>query len=104
MINQASLAQMLRVSVTELKNKLSHYLRLVKRGEIIEVLEHSVPIATLQGLQSKAVSRDAHLDRLVRDGIITAASKKPNLALLKKPPIRSKLDPAKILVEERGDR
>jgi prevent-host-death family protein len=94
---------MKRVSVTDLKNKLSQYLRLVKEGETIEVMERSVPIARLQGIP-KAGGDDAHLDRLVRDGIVSKARRKPDRTLVKEPPIPSSGDIVEALIQERGDR
>lgn len=93
---------MIRVSVTELKNKLSSYLRLVKQGETVEVMERSVPIARLQGLQ-QAQGGDAHLQRLIRDGIVSPASAQAPLDLIEKPPVPCGSDPARAVIEERGD-
>ena len=36
---------MLRVTISEMRNRLSHYLRLVKGGEEIEILDRDTPIA-----------------------------------------------------------
>lgn len=47
MIYRAIPACMIRVRVTELENQLSKYLRLVKQGEVVEVLERGTPIARL---------------------------------------------------------
>src|SRR5262249_40873244 len=38
---------MLRVKISELKNQLSRYLRAVKRGEIVEVLDRNVAVAVI---------------------------------------------------------
>ena len=95
---------MRRVTVTELKNKLSQYLRLVKRGETVEVLEHSVPIARLQGLGERSVEGGEALQRMVRDGIVSRAQKNADRELLESPAVPCDADPAKVLVEERGDR
>ena len=99
----AILACMRRVTVTQLKNELSRFLRLVKQGEIVEVLEHSVPVAQLIGAGSPKTA-SAGLERLVRDGIVTRARKKPYRAFLKEPPVPCKVDPVNVLIEERGDR
>lgn len=64
---------MRRITVTELRGKLSEYLRLVKRGETIEVLERSVPIARIHPVDPSAIPAGSHLERLVRDGIVTPA-------------------------------
>jgi antitoxin (DNA-binding transcriptional repressor) of toxin-antitoxin stability system len=95
---------MRRVSVTELKNKLSKYLRLVKQGETIEVLEHSVPIARVERMGGGGAGADARLRRLVEDGVVSPARRQGAEDLLKKPAVPCAVDPARILVEQRGDR
>lgn len=95
---------MKRVSVTELKNQLSRYLRLVKRGETVEVLERSVPVARLQAIPAHALDKDALIRRLEREGVITPPKRKPYLDFLKRPAIPCPVDAVKILIEERGDR
>jgi prevent-host-death family protein len=95
---------MKQVTVTELKNKLSQYLRLVKRGETVEVLEHSVPIARLQGIDRDQTGDNALLDQLIREGIVTRARRKPTRAWLKNAPVKCKGDAVRILTEQRGDR
>jgi len=95
---------MLRVSVTDLKNKLSRYLRLVKRGETIEVCERAVPIARLEGVGPRPAEDDDPLRRLVKDGVVTPAAAGPNRKLLQLAPVPCAVDAVKVLVEERGDR
>jgi prevent-host-death family protein len=95
---------MKRVSVTELKNQLSRYLRLVKRGETVEVMERSVPVARLQAVAPASIDHDAHMRRLVRDGLIIPARKGPYLDFLKRPPVPCSVDAVQILIEQRGDR
>lgn len=95
---------MRKVGVTELKNRLSHYLRLVKRGEAIEVVERSVPIARIVSLAAEPPEEDAHLARLEREGLLLPAKRRPSLDVLKHPPIPCGADPVQILIEERGDR
>ena len=92
---------MRRVTVTELKNKLSQYLRLVKKGETIEVVERSIPIARLERLRT---SDDAELSQLVRDGIVTPARGAAPDDLFARPPIRCRGDAVRAVVEQRGDR
>jgi len=40
----------IRANVTEIKNRLSHYLRLVKGGEEIEVVDRKTPLARIVGI------------------------------------------------------
>ncbi|MGQ0722798.1 MAG: type II toxin-antitoxin system Phd/YefM family antitoxin [Candidatus Eiseniibacteriota bacterium] len=92
---------MRRVSVTELKNRLSQYLRLVKRGETILVLERSIPVARLQSVGGKDADADSPVERLVRDGIITRPVRTGGVAALRKPPIPCRGDIVQALIEER---
>lgn len=93
---------MRRVTVTELKNSLSKYLRLVKQGETVEVLERSVPIARIHAVEER--HGESHLHRLVRDGIVSEAKTQLVKDVLNKPAIRCRVDPVKILSEERRKR
>ena len=95
---------MKQVSVTELKNQLSRYLRLVKRGETIEILERSVPVARLEGVQGRAASGDGHLERLRRDGIVLPAKRRARVDLLKESPVPCRADAVQAVIDERGDR
>jgi prevent-host-death family protein len=47
--------------VTDLKNRLSHYLRLVARGESVTILDRGRPIAQIVRIETD----DAELDALV---------------------------------------
>ena len=38
---------MLRVNVSKLKNRLSHYLRLVRGGEEVEILDRDIPVGRI---------------------------------------------------------
>lgn len=95
---------MKRVAVTELKNRLSEFLRMVKRGETLEVLEHSVPIARIEGVTGANRSDKGRLQRLVSEGLVTPARKKPNLKFLELPLLPCRADAVQILIEERGAR
>jgi len=96
---------MKRVSVTDLKNQLSRYLRLVKKGETVEILERSVPIARLEAVRTGADAHvDAHLERLRRDGIVIAARAEARAGLLEEPPVPCRGDPSAAVIDGRGDR
>jgi antitoxin (DNA-binding transcriptional repressor) of toxin-antitoxin stability system len=60
------------VKIAELKNRLSHYLRLVQRGEPILVCDRDRVIARIERVEEVALPRsDAEwLDRLERRGMI----------------------------------
>lgn len=38
---------MIKANIAELKNRLSHYLRLVQGGEVIEILDRKTPLARI---------------------------------------------------------
>lgn len=95
---------MQRVTVTQLKNGLSHYLRLVKQGQTLEIVERSVPIARIEAIARRRGRRKDQLVRLVRDGVVAVAKKRPDRGLVDKPPVACDADVVKALVEERGDR
>lgn len=89
--------------MTDLKNRLSQYLRLVKKGEVIEVLEHSVPVARLEGVRYRQNS-DAQLERLLRDGTVSYPASPSRGEGWKAPPVPCDGDIVEALIDERGDR
>lgn len=101
---QAIPAFMKRVPITELKNRLSYYLRLVKRGETVELIERNVPVARLSRIGASAAGSDDLVRRLEREGIVTVPTGKPYTRLLDKPPLPCSGDAVRALIEERGDR
>jgi prevent-host-death family protein len=67
------------VGVKELKNRLTHYLRLTKAGEEVIVTEHGKPIAVLQPIQSAAGVRslEGRLAQLATRGVLAAPKRQP---------------------------
>lgn len=61
------------VSVTELKAHLSKYLRQVRRGGEVQVLDRGVPVARLVGLPPVRDEDRSRIERLVRAGTIRPA-------------------------------
>ncbi len=93
------------VSISELKAHLSKYLREVRRGGEVQVLDRGVPIARIVGLEG-AVVRDAdRRQRLIRAGIIRPGRGDAS-QFLDEPPIRLSrhADISGALTEEREDR
>lgn len=91
-------------SITELKARLSEYLREIKRGGEVQVLERGVPIARLVGIDSADLATsDAAAQRrarLIASGVLRPGSGK----LQPKPPIATTLDLSVALDQDRGDR
>jgi prevent-host-death family protein len=92
-------------SVTELKAHLSKYLRMVRRGSEVQVLERGVPIARLVGLQGASAEKDRdRLERLERAGILRRGTS--DLSWLTKEPLveMSGETLSDALAEDREDR
>jgi prevent-host-death family protein len=91
-------------SVTELKAQLSRFLRMVKRGSEVQILDRGVPVARLVAIATPASSESERLERLARAGIVRRGSGQLGW-LLEEPPLRTaggKLGEA--LSEDREDR
>ena len=87
-------------AVTDLKNRLSHYLRLVARGESVTILDRGRPVAQLTRIEAD----DSELAALVTSGLA-----RPPLASLPKDFLIRKLPKAttsvqRALLEDREDR
>ena len=61
------------VGVRELRNRLTHYLQRVRRGEEVVGTERGKPVALLVSLRDvgQAKSREARLARLAETGVIS---------------------------------
>ncbi len=88
--------------VRELKNRLSHYLFLIKKGEKVVVTERGTPIAILHALDNTKVgmSREKKLAILARKGMIRLPVKKKFDTAFKPVPIKGK-PVSKIVIEDR---
>ncbi len=67
------------VSVKELKNRLTHYLRRTEEGEEIIITDRGVPIALLHPINgaAKAVSLEGKLAGLAARGAVILPTRKP---------------------------
>jgi prevent-host-death family protein len=96
---------MTAVSVSELKAKLSQYLREVRRGGEVMILDRGTPIAMLVTIPAgKAKEHDEdRRARLIREGILRPGTGDAR-AILAKPPLKLDVDLLEALDEEREDR
>ena len=84
---------MIRATISEVKNGLSAYLRRVKSGESVLVMERRTPVARIvpvgHGAESRqemdAADRDAKLARLVQADIVTRRGFGSPREILKQP-------------------
>jgi prevent-host-death family protein len=92
------------VSVSELKAHLSRYLREVRRGGEVQVVDRGRPVARLVAVPD--ADRDADAEprrRLVADGILRAGERSI-LDVLDEPLVKLPVSIAAALAEERADR
>ncbi|MFZ0613313.1 MAG: type II toxin-antitoxin system prevent-host-death family antitoxin [Desulfobacterales bacterium] len=68
---------MIRANISNLKNRLSHYLRLVRAGEVVEIVDRKTPLARIVAVESLQSGNKAPnwLQRMVELGMIAAPSK-----------------------------
>jgi len=91
---------MRRAPVTELKNRLSHYLRLVARGETVTVLDRGKPVAQLTPIGSA----EPELQRLAADGVVRLPVRPAPKSFWTRRLPSSKTPVSEALVEDRADR
>ena len=86
--------------MTDLKNRLSHYLRLVARGESVTVLDRGRPVARITRIETD----DAEVEALISSGLARAPLRPLPKDFLTRKLARSKASVRKVLVGDREDR
>jgi prevent-host-death family protein len=90
------------VGIKELKNKLTHYLKLTRKGDRIIVTDRGAPVAVLHGIDGADTdaSVEERLAAFAGKGMVKLPAKPIPLAPFR--PIRIKGKPASaIIIEER---
>ena len=89
------------VGIKDLKNRLSHYIRMAKKGEELVVTDRGKPVVIIQHLHSanNVVSLDARLVRLAAQGSATLPTLQP-LKNIRPAKLRGK-PLSRIILEER---
>ncbi len=69
---------MVRTNISNLKNRLSHYLRLVRAGEVIEITDRKVPLARIEAIDTfnDSDAENGWLRQMVEVGTIVAPRSK----------------------------
>ena len=101
---------MIRATISEVKDGMSAYLRRVKSGESVLVMERRTPIARIvpvgvdsdRGGEGDRVDREAKLVRLEQAGIVVRRGSGSPLAVLGQP-LRSGAGILEALLEERSE-
>ena len=95
---------MATVSVSELKAHLSRYLREVRRGGEVQVLDRGRPVARLTGLADASGSTgDHHRQGLIRAGILRPGAAAAS-TVLDQEPLELSSDLRRAVDEDRDDR
>jgi antitoxin (DNA-binding transcriptional repressor) of toxin-antitoxin stability system len=90
--------------VSELKAHLSRYLREVRRGGEVQILDRGVPVARLTAMGAAAAGReDERRTRLVRAGVLSPGSGDAS-NILDTAPLRLPTSLSDALEEDRADR
>lgn len=91
------------VSVSQLKAQLSRYLREVRRGSEIQVLDRGIPVARLTQPGAPAAGQDHARERLARAGVLRLGA--GGVAKqLREPPLKLATSISDALQADRGDR
>ena len=97
-------SHMSRTSISDLKARLSHYLREVSRGGEVEILDRGVPVARLTGVRPPdEAAADKRRQRLVRAGVLRQGEL-PRSPIREQPPLALSTSILEALEEERADR
>ncbi|MBI2377859.1 MAG: type II toxin-antitoxin system prevent-host-death family antitoxin [Deltaproteobacteria bacterium] len=91
------------VSVTQLKAELSKYLKAVRRGTEVQILERGVPIARLVGMPAPGTDSE-RVERLVRSGILRPGRGDARPLLVRPPIAAPGADVSGALADDREDR
>ena len=92
---------MTKATVSELKANLSHYLREVRRGGEVQILDRGKPTARL--VPADATGDGGERDRLVSQGVLRPGNG-DSAAVLEDPPLLLPTSILDALVEDREDR
>jgi prevent-host-death family protein len=98
---------MKEAKISEIKNGFSHFLRLVRQGETIRVLDRDVPVAKIVPISQTAKARGGEDERLAgmeRKGLIRRGTGRLDRALLRSDPPGRPSGVLDALLEERRSR
>ena len=89
-----------KVALSELRNRLSAYIKKVRAGEVVVVLDRNRPVARLERIAAKG-KPDDRLAKLEEDGLLLRASRPVPIDILKAAPPKSSESVLAALLEER---
>ena len=91
------------VSISELKANLSRYVREVRRGGEVEVLDRGVPVARMVAARNDGDRHQQGRERLIGSGVLRPGAGNAR-AILDAPPLVLPVQLSDALLEDRADR
>lgn len=90
------------VSISELKNRLSEFLKYVRAGESVLVLDRGAPVAVIERVGRRGRDDEGRALRLERAGLMRRPRGRPlDVAALKRPGPKARASVLAALIEER---
>lgn len=90
-----------KAKISELRDRLSYYLRKVRQGESVEVVDRNVPVARLVPVRPASDHADSLLARLRSAGLVKVGPMKGIEEILSRKPSGQSSGVLNALVEER---
>ena len=91
-----------KATISELKNRLSAYLKKVRAGQTVLILDRDQPIARLERVEGEASTED-RIVRLERAGLLKCAKLPLPLKTLRAVASKPRQSVLQALIEERSD-
>lgn len=97
---------MREAKISEIKNQLSRYLRIVRNGEVVRILDRKTPIAEIVPIAVRRSRGDDErwLAELERRGVVRRGTGKIPREIVAKPPPGRISGAVRTLIEERNER
>jgi len=91
-----------RVTISELKDRLSAFLKKVRAGQTIIIMDRNQPVARIERLGAAGRS-DERLSRLEKSGLMRTASRRIAVAALRATAPKSQQSVVQALLDERRE-
>lgn len=91
-----------KATISQLKDQLSLYLKKVRAGHVVLVLDRNEPIARIERVKDEAAGDD-RLVRLERAGLLRRGAAPLALAALRRKPPKARRSVTQALLEERRE-
>ena len=91
-----------KATISQLKDRLSAYLRKVRAGHVILILDRDQPVARLEGVAEQS-DPEGRLARLERSGLVRRPRSSVPLKALKAAPPKAKRSVTQALIDERRE-